>query len=1371
MATAADLLLADGMSLAAELLRTAPPRVEQSGVALSAQVEGSRLHCMDYDAPKRPADTKSRAKGANGGGGAAASGGFSYQAAVTAVAMSHALAGAPLGWLDGLVFDAPIALAAETGSGGDDLRLTFADGVTADAQIKKGLRAGKDLQDALWALATTVSDGSVTFGLLVVDPNSSGTIRGTLADDIRRLGENPNAEVSKAAEALRSRMKAAGLEVQQICGSLRVVTLPALEGADASVRTAHAHLARVCRGPEDASSAWDRLYRDAHFMMARSGLRTRAAIAAVLRSADIRLSADPSDGPTALLTKLCDWTMATTAEFTILGVPKPLPIDSAWLRMTARVRDGDLETSQPDLMSALAEYHDPKERGGHRDASCDATALARFIHLSVVMAGPGSGKTTLLKVLARTYARDGFPVLRVSARNVARRMAKTGEAFTTAAFALGLADSGVSPEAAQAASFGNWVLLCDGLDECGSQQDLVADGLLQAAAADPGLRIVATTRTIGYRPAKLAAWRHYDLPFGDRHDAIRQTIDLLNYILPASAREHLDRRVKDALEDTDAGKIAARSPLLLGLCAALFARGSPLGKTRVQFYRAVFDMLEAEPPPRALSAPTSVAVRNRLLDLLGWTVIRDPQISAADAIQACAKILKVELEIPLLKAQDLAEECLAYWQALGVVEKLHFGDGALLAFSHKTFGEFAAGRHLAGLPLAEQEPVVEAATDTSVLSEVISFASALGAAPVFIDDLIRRGFSGPKGQERLLLALEVLGEARPPLDVDRIEKLVDAALERIEGTHRQWAFDTAEAFADVAHCALPQLLPRLSGLCGHKQLWTSLAAWSLRTILDGDALELGEAVEALHRFPELRSGDAMSDLGGRFVFGRNTGRGLLQRMAPHVIERVLKERPLAEAVVELERIGPLLEAGTMDFYLSVAALVQRFGAVLPDPSWKQRFPNILDMFKETAEQRGAFDAILGVIGGDAEAIADERPDRSLYTLAAFFELIGLPNQALPEIWVWRHPFDETAVAAVFRVFATIGGLRLDALARDAASLRAEIAAANAADMDALSVLFKRTPSVDILHPDFEKPMDADIGVEILQRALRHPSNLVVVPTLKLAVATGKKEDWRRMATVLLADGTRETLWAAANLASQLPRDEAVALLLAHAASPARPGSAYVFGALKALEVTDHPARIPALTATFFGPRVDAAVAAAAWVRAAPSSNPEETDILQRAFDHWLVAEEPYPKQGGSVPPSPRDDLAAALYAAGATHFDTLLDWARDDRTDVVNVAKACLGDLVSRDAAARNQFIEGALRGDIAPPTLGEILETPDTFSSAEANSLLPLLDRPDGRLRFTAMSILDWPVIISETRAEWLGRLSDDPVAEIREKAIKMIG
>jgi hypothetical protein len=82
---------------------------------------------------------------------------------VTGIAMVHTISGAPLGWLDGLAFDAPVEVASETGGGGDDVRLSFSTGEVAEAQVKKGLRGGKDLKAALARLADAIHSRKIAF--------------------------------------------------------------------------------------------------------------------------------------------------------------------------------------------------------------------------------------------------------------------------------------------------------------------------------------------------------------------------------------------------------------------------------------------------------------------------------------------------------------------------------------------------------------------------------------------------------------------------------------------------------------------------------------------------------------------------------------------------------------------------------------------------------------------------------------------------------------------------------------------------------------------------------------------------------------------------------------------------------------------------------------------------------------------------------------------------------------------------------------------------------------------------------------------------------------------------------------------------------
>jgi hypothetical protein len=171
-------------------------------------------------------------------GGAATGGGMNFQAAVTAICFVHGLRLGP--WLARRVD------AGHSGRrfrrnrrSGDDIRVDLAGGKIIEIQVKRGLKKGKDLWQAITSLAQGLTDGKIDFGVLTVCPNSSQTLRRELARDIRRLGDGLTDGLSAIGRELVIKLEAAGLDPRTICCRLRLVTISALAGADGdrSMRT------------------------------------------------------------------------------------------------------------------------------------------------------------------------------------------------------------------------------------------------------------------------------------------------------------------------------------------------------------------------------------------------------------------------------------------------------------------------------------------------------------------------------------------------------------------------------------------------------------------------------------------------------------------------------------------------------------------------------------------------------------------------------------------------------------------------------------------------------------------------------------------------------------------------------------------------------------------------------------------------------------------------------------------------------------------------------------------------------------------------------------------------------------------------------
>ena len=133
-------------------------------------------------------------------GGRATAIGEDFQARVAACVLAYMLAERPVQWIPSAV-DLPLAITAETGGPGDDLRVTISghsDGL--EIQAKHGLKGEKRVGELLEELASRATAGAEPEVLIAVDGSASAWIADELAPDLqsRRTGRS---------DALRSKTK------------------------------------------------------------------------------------------------------------------------------------------------------------------------------------------------------------------------------------------------------------------------------------------------------------------------------------------------------------------------------------------------------------------------------------------------------------------------------------------------------------------------------------------------------------------------------------------------------------------------------------------------------------------------------------------------------------------------------------------------------------------------------------------------------------------------------------------------------------------------------------------------------------------------------------------------------------------------------------------------------------------------------------------------------------------------------------------------------------------------------------------------------------------------------------------------------------
>jgi tetratricopeptide (TPR) repeat protein len=215
-------------------------------------------------------------------GGAAMSAGANYQACVIAYVAVHILAQHQLGWLPP-ANDAPVALAAETGGPGDDLRIDYGlQREPAEAQIKRGVDATK-LRAAIGHVIDRWRATREHVDVVFVLTRASGTVRSGLADDLDRLRANRKDGLSELGSSL---LREFGADAEAL-RDVRIVECAVDVAAGAGTSVALQLLKSVLVEPQQVSVAWRVLIADAAEVSSRRLSRTRDDLIRVLSGNNI----------------------------------------------------------------------------------------------------------------------------------------------------------------------------------------------------------------------------------------------------------------------------------------------------------------------------------------------------------------------------------------------------------------------------------------------------------------------------------------------------------------------------------------------------------------------------------------------------------------------------------------------------------------------------------------------------------------------------------------------------------------------------------------------------------------------------------------------------------------------------------------------------------------------------------------------------------------------------------------------------------------------------------------------------------------------------------------------------------------------------
>jgi hypothetical protein len=1294
-----------------------------------------------------------------GVGGSNAARGIEFQARASAIVMAHILCEHPIGWLEGTLDDKPIEVDAETGGPGDDVRFLTAGGARIELQAKQGLERGKFLWGALLSLAKGVNAGEIEAGILAVCPNSSGTIREHLSEDIVRLGSGRLDGLRDIGSEWLSHLEDNSLDVTKVCSRIRVVVVSAIPANREAERTATERLRRVAQDP---GKAWNALVAYGKELIQWRGRAAPDQIFHKLRLSSVEFRADLVETRVQLQAAGCEWLHDTHAKISIPGIHSQVPFTDCWIGLDVCLLEGGFGAVHDDLDKALERYHQYAQQNRTTEIAFGARSIGRFVNRCVVLGGPGTGKSTLLKRLALEYSSDGYLTLLVKLPRVIALMTGEGKRFEDCVLEVALSGSGIRVGKIPLAGC---VLLCDGLDECGPQQSSITSELHAFANAHPTSRIVVASRPIGFKPGDIAGWRHYELqPLRDTQaeEAIARVLRALPFPDDA-ARQLAIGMAKERLSERNVSGIASRSPLMLTLMAALLAKGITPSSGKASLYRQLFQLIEDHPPARMTRNPPSEPERRRFLESLGWALQEFANEPAQMSLERCAQWWVQETGSTALASETRVRECLDYWECLGVVERVRTLTQEAITFVHKTFGEFAAARYIFNCKGDAQRELLIKVIGRREWREVLAFASHLGLTSKILEvwaDLAQAGnVSAGYG---LHDAVELVVQSGMPLTESETGAFAACCWKVVGDDTSRARYAAGGALCNVSkskerwQAVRTEVLQRIDD----QDNWTKLVAWSCLSVSpEGDVphLRLLDTLAALETLMPQESylGPARlmltaSAVRGHFLVGAT--------------RRILSKGATAEELGALQKI--LHDGGGISWaaFREVSELFKKFNVQIP-LQLTEKYNLKLDWLLLSDEKWARETiALLGIFDEPTLMVNDTIEEH----IEAFWELGALLTASRYGQVSAGEALEmscDTATAERRRIvmhgLAQLAGLEKKSVVKQTRHFRDRMQKAKANER--LSVF--DLPFVDVDFEPERAPVDVQ-HLETLERVILEGGEFFRLNAGVVISSLHKLPQYKEAADRLLQQGRSGALRIAAAVANGVPENRGQSLILKRLLEGEITGGCeYLYESLRPPFSSGH-AEAVRRGLSCKSARIARAAAEFAQNLAIPDEFAAE---LRSYFTAWISKEEPYPKESGVIPNSPRDALAKILVKSFSADLEFLMSLATDDRRDVRTAVHAAIIEGMTQSVPFRERIIRETELDKLESSILRAAIAK-GVFSSEEAERLASLFRSNVVRVRYAALPLLEANLLAPERLDAECAFLRSDPNLDIREEVSRVL-
>lgn len=629
-------------------------------------------------------------------GGQANEAGSVYRRGVAGIISTHGLLSkgiAALGLPD--AGPSPVSIAFETTDAVDDIVIELSNGTHVYMQAKRIYGDDSTFESAALQLTAMLDDLQEGDRLVVVSASAKGDVK-ELPEALRvqRADGVLKSTHQKALDALAKRavLPRGSVRFERLCAVLYAWHVSADSSQDAGYQLGAALLDNTVVETPHGAAAFGALLARLH-----------------------------SDAGSASRSRTADWwTWLNDARLPLIGTPN----GSAAQRLTAEhdALDGYRRrlAERKDVVefALISDDHPPLRvpkmlssvrvaRSAESEMGYEFSEVVRR-HQQVVLFGlPGSGKTSAVAQLAAHLAEDVDAPLPIFTKLQRACSAVTDAHDITIALLVNDAIH-TAPERERAIlaevltqelTAGSALLICDGLDECGSRASMVADGLARLRKEfSPDVGLVVTTRPSSAGPAAKLELRESWLLKPMRGDVVqRQILDSVTARIELTDEQRAERQAKLKKVQRQQPEIAS-VPLLGNLIALLIGLGRDTDSADTVadiLEKAIEQSLSRWEVHRSRAGgslePVATLLSNGILwdgfVEIGWLLTHEPTCTRNDASMRIEEVLIEHWSKSARHAQALGPHVVSFWDAtISVFVEDHTG---VLTARSRVFADLA----------------------------------------------------------------------------------------------------------------------------------------------------------------------------------------------------------------------------------------------------------------------------------------------------------------------------------------------------------------------------------------------------------------------------------------------------------------------------------------------------------------------------------------------------------------------------------------------------------------------------------------------------------------------------------------------------------